>query len=230
MLRLLSILILAAGISRQHCLGGGTGRQAGKHRMVQHLGCRRHADRSAPSAADRRFDLQRLPRRRGEGTQGQGPWWRCWPLPRPWEIRPGRAGEMLSEELQVRRDPFQHRPARMGLHRGEYQKDIPELLKVIQQNAAGAKLIWATSTPMRDPVRIWQSSSPEQRAGQGQEQDRRRLGRQRGHPGGRSVSSCGESPGVLGRRRRPLQAQGQAVEANQVAKAILDSLGKSASH
>ena len=46
-----------------------------------------------------------------------------------------------------------------GLHgfdytEAEYAKQFPELLKVIKQSAPGAKLIWATSTAMRNGANL----------------------------------------------------------------------------
>ena len=117
----------------------------------------------------------------------------------------------------------------IGLHgwdytEEEYQKEFPELLKVIRKNAAGAKLVWATSTPMRQPAPNLGEFHPNNARVKIRNKIVVDLAAKEGIPVDDLCRLVENHQEYWGNDGVHFNAQGQAVEAKQVAHAILDSL------
>ena len=123
----------------------------------------------------------------------------------------------------------------IGLHgwdytEEEYQKEFPALLKVIRKNAAGAKLVWATSTPMREPAPNLGHFHPNNERVKIRNQIVVDLAAKEGIPLDNLYPLVENHQEYWSNDGVHFNAQGQAVEAKQVARSILAALGKSAAN
>lgn len=117
-----------------------------------------------------------------------------------------------------------------GLHgfdytEAEYAKQFPELLKVIKQSAPGAKLIWATSTAMRNGANLKEFLPINERV-----KTRNKIVADLAAKEGILVndlySLVQDHPEYWGNDGVHFKPEGVAVEAKQVAEKVREVLGK----
>jgi hypothetical protein len=106
----------------------------------------------------------------------------------------------------------------------EYQQDIPKLLRIIEQKAPDAKLIWATSTPMRKPAPNPHEFLPINERIKVRNQIVTRVAAEKGIPVDDLYGLVVDHPEYVAADGVHYKPEGQAVEAKQVAKAILEVL------
>ena len=112
-----------------------------------------------------------------------------------------------------------------GYTEEQYKADIPKLLAMIKQLAPNAKLIWATSTPMRNRDNLAELSPDNPRVVARNEivVD---MAAKEGIPVNDLYSLVVDHPEYWTGDAIHFQPEGQAVEAQQVAKYIEDALAK----
>jgi len=120
----------------------------------------------------------------------------------------------------------------IGLHgwdytEEEYQKEFPALLKVIRKHAAGAKLVWATSTPMREPAPNLSDFHPKNARVKIRNKIVVDLAANEGIPLDDLYRLVEHHQEYWGNDGVHFNSQGQAVEAKQVAHTVLASLSNS---
>ena len=89
-----------------------------------------------------------------------------------------------------------------GYTEDEYAKAVPDLVAAIRKAAPGAKLVWASTTPVR-VARTSRSTRPEDRPGEGPERGRRGGDEAGEHSGERPVRARGREARVVFERRCP---------------------------
>jgi len=119
----------------------------------------------------------------------------------------------------------------IGLHgwdstEQEYRLEFPKLLKVIRQGAPAAKLVWATSTPCRQPAPKLEEFSERNERVKARNQIVVELAAQEGIPVDDLYRLVENHPEYWGGDGVHYNAKGQTVEAAQVAHAILGALAK----
>ena len=108
----------------------------------------------------------------------------------------------------VRRRPLQQRPARLRLHRGRLPQGLPRVDRDVEESdRQGAKLIWATTTPVRPARATSTGLRPPDRSRPGPQLHRRPGRRGREDPRRRPLRPDGRSPRIPRPRRHPLQRQ-----------------------
>ncbi|MCE5303945.1 MAG: SGNH/GDSL hydrolase family protein, partial [Planctomycetaceae bacterium] len=112
-----------------------------------------------------------------------------------------------------------------GYAEDEYQKDISAILKLIKQNAPDAKLIWATSTPMRNKTNL-QEFNPKNERVKARNKIVVELAAKQGIPVDDLYSIVVDHPEYWRNDGVHYKPEGQAVQAKQVAKIILETLAK----
>jgi len=112
-----------------------------------------------------------------------------------------------------------------GYTEAEYQKQFPELLKIIKESAPDAKLIWATSTPMRDKKNLKQFAPLNDRV-KARNQIVVDLAAKEGITVNDLYSLVENHPEYWKGDGVHFKPEGAAVEAKQVAKFVLDALAK----
>jgi hypothetical protein len=108
----------------------------------------------------------------------------------------------------------------------EYQSDIPELLAIVKKTSPNAKLIWATSTPMREPAPNLDKLHAENRIVLARNKIVTAVAAKEGIPVNDLYSLVVDHPEYWSDDGIHFKPEGQAVEAKQVAKSILDALAK----
>jgi hypothetical protein len=108
----------------------------------------------------------------------------------------------------------------------EYQNDIPKLLAIIKQTSPDAKVIWATSTPMRDAPANLEKLHPENGVVLARNKIVTNVAAKEGIPVNDLYSLVVDHPEYWSTDGVHFKPEGQAVEAKQVAKSILDALAK----
>jgi lysophospholipase L1-like esterase len=116
-----------------------------------------------------------------------------------------------------------------GLHGFEYteeqyQADIPKLLELVRRNAPNAKLIWATSTPMRNPANL-NEINPENARVTARNKIVAAVAAQAGIPVNDLYGLVEKHPEYWSNDGVHFNPEGQAVEARQVTDCILKALG-----
>jgi hypothetical protein len=111
-----------------------------------------------------------------------------------------------------------------GFTEEAYQQDIPKLLKLIEENAPGAKLIWATSTPMRKPAPHLEEFHATNERVKARNRIVVRVASEKGIPVDDLYGLVESHPEYWMADGVHFQPAGQAVEAKQVARTILDVL------
>jgi hypothetical protein len=108
----------------------------------------------------------------------------------------------------------------------EYQNDIPKLLKLIKRHAPDAKLIWATSTPMRKPAPNLREIHAENPRVTARNKIVVAVAAKEGIPVNDLHGLVENHPEYWSDDGVHFKPEGQAVEAKQVAKCILDCLSQ----
>ncbi len=112
-----------------------------------------------------------------------------------------------------------------GYSEEEYRRDFPRLVELIRQTAPEAKLIWATSTPIRNPKDL-------QRLQGGNERIKARnrivvdLAGRAGIPVDDLYALVENHPEYWSSDGIHFQPEGRAVQAKQVARMVLEALPK----
>jgi hypothetical protein len=119
----------------------------------------------------------------------------------------------------------------IGLHgwdstEQEYRQEFPKLVKVIRQGAPTAKLVWATSTPCRQPAPNLREFAERNERVKARNQIVVELAAAEGVPVDDLYHLVENHPEYWGGDGVHYNAQGQTAEAAQVARAILDVLAK----
>jgi lysophospholipase L1-like esterase len=107
----------------------------------------------------------------------------------------------------------------------EYQRDILKLLAMFKEEAPNAKLIWATSTPMRNPANL-QEIKPENERVVARNKIAVAIAAQQGIPVDNLYALVVDHPEYWIDDGTHFKPEGQAVQAKQVAKHILEALAK----
>lgn len=110
-----------------------------------------------------------------------------------------------------------------GYSEAEYEAHFPELLATIRKHAPKAKLIWATSTPMRTPSNLAQLADHTARV-QARNQIAARLVAQERIPVDDLYALVIDHPEYWSKDGVHFNAQGIAVQAEQVSRRILEEL------
>jgi hypothetical protein len=119
----------------------------------------------------------------------------------------------------------------VGLHgwaysEEEYRREFPKLLEVIRRSAPGAKLIWATSTPMRKTAPNLGEFRPDNQRVKARNKIVVDLAARERIPVDDLYSLVESHPEYWADDGVHYRPEGRAVQARQVAKTILDLLGK----
>ena len=119
----------------------------------------------------------------------------------------------------------------VGLHgwdysEEEYRREFPKLLEVIRRNAPGAKLVWATSTPMRQAAPNLREFHPNNQRVKARNKIVAELAAREGIPVDDLYSLVENHREYWSDDGVHYKPEGQAVEARQVARSILDVIGK----
>jgi len=117
-----------------------------------------------------------------------------------------------------------------GLHgfdytEAEYAKQFPELLKVIRQSAPNAKLVWATSTAMRNGANLKEFSPMNERV-KARNAIVKELAAKENIPVNDLYGLVQDHPEYWGNDGAHFKPEGVAVEAKQVAEKVREVLGK----
>lgn len=108
----------------------------------------------------------------------------------------------------------------------EYAKAIPKLLAIFKQCAPEAKLVWATSTPMREPAPNLDKFHAENKIVIARNEIVRAIAAKEGILVDDLYPLVENHPEFWSNDGTHYNADGQAVEAKQVAKCVLDVLPK----
>jgi hypothetical protein len=108
----------------------------------------------------------------------------------------------------------------------EYANDIPKLLAIVKKHAPDAKLIWATTTPQREKAPNLDKLHAENHIVTTRNKIVTAVAAKDGIPVNDLYSLVVDHPEYWGDDGVHFKPEGQAVEAKQVAKCILDALAK----
>lgn len=108
----------------------------------------------------------------------------------------------------------------------EYQNDIPKLLAIVKKYAPNAKLIWATSTPMREKAPNLDKIHAENHVVTTRNKIVTAMAEKEGIPLNDLYPLVENHPEYWSDDGVHFKPEGQAVEAKQVAKFVVDALAK----
>jgi lysophospholipase L1-like esterase len=108
----------------------------------------------------------------------------------------------------------------------EYRNDIPKLLKIIKEHAPKARLIWATTTPVRKKAPHLQELDAENKIPLARNKIVAEVAAKEAVPVNDLYALVEKHPEYSGNDGIHFNADGQNVQAEQVAKYILESLAK----
>lgn len=108
----------------------------------------------------------------------------------------------------------------------EYQQDIPKLLALFKQYAPDAKIVWATSTPMREPAPNLDKIHAENHVVTARNKIVTAMAAKEGIPVDDLYSLVKDHQEYWSNDGTHFNGEGQAVEAKQVAKYVLEALAK----
>jgi hypothetical protein len=113
-----------------------------------------------------------------------------------------------------------------GYTEEQYRDAIPKLLALFKELAPNAKVVWATSTPMREPAPNLQTISPKTQRVIARNQIVVDVAKKEGIPVDDLYALVVDHPEYWIDDGTHFKPEGQAVEAKQVAKHILEALAK----
>jgi hypothetical protein len=108
----------------------------------------------------------------------------------------------------------------------QYRNDIPKLLTLIKKHAPRAKLIWATTTPVRKKAPHLEEFDAENKIPLARNKIVAEVATKNGIPVNDLYTLVEKHPEYSGDDGIHFNAAGQAAQAQQVAKYVLDSLAK----
>jgi hypothetical protein len=108
----------------------------------------------------------------------------------------------------------------------QYRNDIPKLLALFKELAPNAKVVWATSTPMREPAPNLQTIKPETQRVIARNRIVVDVAKKEGIPVNDLYALVVDHPEYWNDDGTHFKPEGQAVQAKQVAKRILETLAK----
>jgi lysophospholipase L1-like esterase len=134
-------------------------------------------------------------------------------------------------ELLVKNYKFDVIHFNNGLHgfdytEEEYARDFPALVKIFRDNAPKAKLIWATSTPMRKAAPNLREFAPDNERVKVRNKAVKKLAAKEGIPVNDLFVLVENHPEYWSNDGTHYNAAGQAVEAEQVTRFVLEALSK----